>query len=156
MEEIRVNTIQECLQQTTKMIAASEKKQTEQIQNLEHSIEAYKTEFSTSTMQIMEMLSTMRREQKDNHISYLKETKSLRESAHTSTPTSQNSIVSYKAQISPHSAAHAHNAQNDKKRVVEYSENQITPSPEKRAMMNNIQNHSESPNETIPYNESDV
>ena len=62
MEEIRVNTIQECLQQTTKMIAASEKKQTEQIQNLEHSIEAYKTGFSTSTMQIMEMLSTMRRE----------------------------------------------------------------------------------------------
>ena len=100
MEEIRENIITECLQKTTQMIAESEEKQSAQIQNLTKSLEVYKTEFTNSTMQIIDMLSTMRREQQDNHISYLKETKSLRDSAHMSTPTDKDSLVSIQNQLS--------------------------------------------------------
>ena len=92
MEAMRVNTVQECLQQTTKMLQVSEEKQNVQIKKLEKTLDDYKTEYSTSKMQILEMLTTMRQEQKDNHMCYLKETKSIRETTHTSIPNSQESI----------------------------------------------------------------
>ena len=66
-------------------------------------------------MQIIDMLSTMRREQKENHISYLKETKSLRDSAQMSINTDQSALVSTQTQLSPYTIANDHNAQNEKR-----------------------------------------
>ena len=94
MEEIRISTINECIQQTTNMIEASEKKQNEQMNKIEQTLETHKSEYTTSTAQIIEMLSMMRNEQHENHISHLNATQSLRNSPNEISQNSQLQIRS--------------------------------------------------------------
>ena len=68
-------------------------------------------------MKILEMLTKMRQEQKDNHVSYLKETKAIRDSTHTSISTPHDSNSPNNTQLCLNSISPVSQAQIEKKEI---------------------------------------